>query len=42
MHQGPQGQDSQHQDGNCRVKNETEAKALWAYLKQYDAEGKTR
>ena len=22
------------------IKNETEAKALWAYLKQYDAEGK--
>ena len=24
------------------IKNETEAKALWAYLKQYDAEGKTK
>ena len=23
-------------------KNETDAKALWAYLKQYDAEGKTK
>ena len=24
------------------IKNETEAKALWAYLKQYDADGKTK
>ncbi len=24
------------------IKNETEAKALWAHLKQYDAEGKTK
>ena len=24
------------------IKNEAEAKALWAYLKQYDAEGKTK
>jgi cytochrome c len=24
------------------IKNETEAKALWAYLKQYDAEGKIK
>ena len=24
------------------IKNETEAKALWAYLKQYDGEGKTK
>ena len=24
------------------IKTETEAKALWAYLKQYDAEGKTK
>jgi len=24
------------------IKNETEAKALWAYLKQYDAAGKTK
>lgn len=24
------------------IKNETEAKNLWAYLKQYDADGKTR
>ena len=24
------------------IKNETEAKALWAYIKQYDAEGKTK
>ena len=24
------------------IKNETEAKALWAYLKQYDAEGKAK
>jgi cytochrome c len=24
------------------IKNETEAKSLWAYLKQYDAEGKTK
>ena len=24
------------------IKNETEAKALWAFLKQYDAEGKTK
>ena len=24
------------------IKNEAEAKALWAFLKQYDAEGKTK
>jgi cytochrome c len=24
------------------IKNENEAKSLWAYLKQYDAEGKTK
>lgn len=24
------------------IKNETEAKALWAHLKQYDADGKTK
>ena len=24
------------------IKNEAEAKNLWAYLKQYDAEGKTK
>jgi len=24
------------------IKNESEAKSLWAYLKQYDAEGKTK
>jgi cytochrome c len=24
------------------IKNEGEAKSLWAYLKQYDAEGKIR
>jgi cytochrome c len=24
------------------IKNEGEAKSLWAYIKQYDAEGKTR
>lgn len=24
------------------IKNEAEAKSLWAYLKQYDAEGKTK
>src|SRR5262249_9013904 len=24
------------------IKNEAEAKALWTYLKQYDAEGKTK
>ena len=24
------------------IKNESEAKSLWAYLKQYDADGKTK
>ena len=42
LHQGSQGQDPKHQDGFRRYQERGRGEDLWAYLKQYDVDGKTK